>query len=200
VEQIRTFVAIELSQGLQDSLKYLQDRLKHQLPERTVRWVRPEGVHLTLKFLGDVPAVRIASISQAVETACRGIGRFTFELVGLGCFPNPRRPRVVWVGVREPTGTLARLHEAVENELVELGFKKEGRPFRPHLTVGRIHRKASRSDQQDLGELIARSSEGLLGDMTVTLVNVMRSDLRPSGAIYTALAQLPLPGGGHDLL
>jgi 2'-5' RNA ligase len=102
--------------------------------------------------------------------------------------------------VGEPTGTLVRLHKAVEDELVELGFKKEGRPFRPHLTIGRVHRKASQGDRQDLGELIVGSNEGRLGDMTVTSVNVMRSDLRPSGAVYTALAQVPLPGEGHDLL
>lgn len=199
LEQIRTFIAIELSQDLKDSLRHLQARLTRQVPERSVRWMRPESIHLTLKFLGDVPAARIARISQAVEVACHGFTRFAFELVGLGCFPNPRRPRVVWVGVYEPTGTLARLQQAVEGELVNLDFKREDRAFRPHLTVGRVQRKASRSDQQRLGEVIAGRKEGSLGSMTVTSVNVMRSDLRPTGAVYTALAQMPLPGERHDL-
>ena len=200
VEQIRSFIAIELSQDVKDSLSRLQDRLKRQVPERSVRWVRPGGVHLTLKFLGDVPATRIASISQAVETACRGFSQFTIELAGLGCFPNPRRPRVVWVGVREPTGTLVRLQKAVEGALAELGFKPEGRPFRPHLTLGRVQRKVGHSDRQRLGELIAESDVDLLGRMTVASVNLIRSDLRPDGAVYTVLAHAPLGSGDHALL
>lgn len=198
MEQIRTFIAIELSQEIRNSLNRLQDRLKRQVPPRSVRWVRPEAIHLTLKFLGDVPGPRMASISQAVETACHGLDRFTLELVGLGCFPNPRRPRVVWVGVREPTGTLPRLQKAVESELAGLGFEPENRPFSPHLTLGRVQRKVSRSDRQRLGELIAGSDVGVVGRMTVPSVNVMRSDLRPSGAVYAALARVPL-GRGHDL-
>jgi 2'-5' RNA ligase len=162
-----------------------------------VRWVRPEGIHLTLKFLGDVPSSRITSITQAVETACRGCDPFTFALVGLGCFPHPRRPRVLWVGVHEPTGTLARLQKNLEKELAGLGFKPEGRPFQPHLTLGRVQRKASQSDRQSLGELVAGSDLGQLGGMTASTVNVMRSQLRPEGAIYTALAQVPLGENGH---
>ena len=199
MKQIRTFIAIELSQDLKDGLGRLQARLKRQVPERSVRWVRPDAIHLTLKFLGNVPTPRLTSISRAVETACHSFDQFTLELVGLGCFPNPRRPRVVWVGVREPTGTLARLEKAVENELAGLGFEPEGRSFKPHLTLGRVQRKVGRSDRERLGELIAESNVGLLGDMTVTSVNVMRSDLRPSGAVYTALAYVPL-GSGQDVL
>lgn len=199
MEQIRTFIAIELNRDLKDSLVRLQDRLKRQAPERSVRWVQPAGIHLTLQFLGDVPAPRIASISQAVVTTCHGFGSFTIELAGLGCFPNPHRPRVVWVGVREPTGTLNRLQKAIESALVELDFEPEGRPFTPHLTLGRVQRNAGRSDQQRLGELIAASEVGLLSAMTVSSVHVMRSDLRPSGAVYTVLAQAHLESERHDL-
>lgn len=199
MEQIRTFIAIELSRDLKDSLSRLQECLKRQVPERSTRWMRPEDIHLTLKFLGDVPASRMASVSRAVETACRGFDRFAIELVGLGCFPSPRRPRVVWVGVREPTGVLSRLQKAVESTLVELGFEPEGRPFSPHLTLGRVQRKVSQRGRQRLGELIAESDVGLLGRMTVPSVNVMRSDLRPDGAVYTVLAHAPLGSGGHAL-
>lgn len=199
MEKIRTFIAIELNQDLQDSLTRLQDRLKRQAAERSVRWVRPEGIHLTLKFLGDVPAPRIASISRAVEATCHDFAPFGIELAGMGCFPNTHRPRVVWVGVREPSGALVRLQKAVESALVELDFEPEDRPFTPHLTLGRVQRHASRSDQQRLGELIAESNVGLLSAMTVSLVHVMRSDLRPDGAVYTVLALAPLGKGNHDL-
>ena len=197
METFRTFIAIELNQELQDSLRHLQDGLKRKVPPRSVRWVRPEGIHLTLKFLGDVPSSRITNITQAVEAACHGFDVFTFELVGLGCFPNPRRPRVLWVGVREPVGVLAGLQKAVEQELAGMGFKPENRPFRPHLTLGRVQRKASQSEQKRLGELVAGSDLGPLGGMVVPAVNVMRSQLRPEGAIYTALAHVPLGGEGH---
>lgn len=192
---VRVFIAIELSRELGDSLGRLQDRLKRQVAERSVRWVRPEGIHLTLKFLGDVPAQRVADISRAVEAACQGFDPFSFSLAGLGCFPNPRRPRVVWVGVQEPSGTLARLQKIVEGKLTGLDFEPENRPFQPHLTLGRVGRQASRSDQQQLGELITESEVGTLGSMTVTSVNVMRSDLRPGGAVYTALARVLLGSG-----
>lgn len=192
MEQIRTFIAIELSRELKSSLVRLQERLKRQVPERSVRWVRPDGIHLTLKFLGDVPSPRTASVSQAVETACCGFGPFSIELVGLGCFPNSRRPRVVWVGVREPTGSLARLQKAVESELGRLGFAPESRPFRPHLTLGRVQRRVGQDDRQRLGELIASSDAGRLGSMAVSSVDVIRSDLRPGGAVYTTLAHVSL--------
>ncbi len=194
MEQIRTFVAIELSQEVKDGLGRLQDRLKDQLPERSVRWVRPGGIHLTLKFLGDVPSPRITSVSQAVDTVCRSFQAFGIELAGLGCFPNVRRPRVVWVGVREPTGTLARLQKAVEGALAELGFEPEDRPFSPHLTLGRVQRKVSKHDLQRLSKVVAHSDVGLVGRMAVASVSVMRSQLRPSGAVYTALAQTALEG------
>jgi len=192
VKEMRVFIAIELGRELQNNLLILKERLERQVPYRSVRWVRPEGIHLTLKFLGDVPAARIAAISQAVETACRSFEPFTCELSGLGCFPNPRRPRVLWVGVHEPSGTLKGLHKAVERELAAIGFAPENRPFSPHLTLGRVQRKAGRSDRDILGEVIARSSVGLVGRLTVSEVNVIRSELRPSGAVYTALARVPL--------
>ena len=192
MKEMRVFIAIELGRELQNNLLILKERLERQVPYRSVRWVRPEGIHLTLKFLGDVPAARIAAISQALEMACRGLTPFTCELSGLGCFPNPRRPRVLWVGVHEPSGTLKGLHKAVERELAAIGFAPENRPFSPHLTLGRVQRKAGRSDRDILGEVIARSSVGLVGRLTVSEVNVIRSELRPSGAVYTALARVPL--------
>jgi 2'-5' RNA ligase len=192
VEQIRTFVAIELTDDLLKSLSRLQERLERQTPHGAVRWVRPEGVHLTLKFLGDVPTTRVPRIAEAVASACRGGAPFSFDVAGLGCFPNPSRPRVLWVGVEEPTGALARLHKALERELAGIGFAPERRPFKPHLTLGRVRRKVNRSDRGRLGALVAESDVGRLGGMTVASVSLIRSDLRPTGAVYTELARATL--------
>lgn len=195
VEQIRTFVAIELTDDLLKSLARLQERLERQAPHRAVRWVRSGGIHLTLKFLGDVPKARVPRIIEALELACRGVAPFSFDVAGLGCFPNPRRPRVVWVGVQEPTGALARLHKAVEQELRGLGFVPEKRPFSPHLTLGRVRRNVSSTERQRLGALIEKVDVGKLGRMPVASVSLIRSDLRPTGAVYTELARASLRAG-----
>ena len=110
--RLRTFIAIELSSELLNRLQEVQRDLQKRVPPQVVRWVRPQGIHLTLKFLGEVPAERIQAITQAVERACTGVAPFTITAGGLGCFPNLRRPRVVWVGVDEPTGNLSRLQQA----------------------------------------------------------------------------------------
>jgi len=195
VKEIRAFIAIELSKEIREALTRLQERLKSRIPHRSVRWVRVEGIHLTLKFLGDVPASSIDGISQALEVACGGFEPFTLEAAGLGCFPNSRRPRVLWVGVREESGVLNRLQKSVEDELARLGFERERRSFNPHLTLGRVQRRVSHNDRQRLGELIAESEVGLLDSMRVPAVKLMRSDLQPAGAVYTALARVALGSG-----
>jgi 2'-5' RNA ligase len=194
MEKIRTFIAIELDESIKESLTKLQERLKGQVPRGSVRWVRPEGVHLTLKFLGDVPADQIGEITKALERSCQGLAPFSFSCGGLGCFPNLKRPRVVWVGIQEETGTLAQLKEAIEENVSPLGYPSEKRKFSPHLTLGRAQRRISSGDRRRLGELVGASEIGTLSQMQVKSVNLMRSDLRPSGAVYTRLAEVELEG------
>jgi len=106
MEKIRSFIAIELSENILSAIADLQRQLKNQVPAGTVRWVRPEGIHLTLQFLGDVPAVKINSIAQALTETCAPCQPFSITIGGLGCFPNARRPRVTWVGADEPTHSI----------------------------------------------------------------------------------------------
>jgi len=194
MEKIRTFIAIELDESIKDSLTELQERLKGQVPRGSVRWVRPEGVHLTLKFLGDVPADQIGEITEALERSCQGFAPFCLSCGGLGCFPNLKRPRVVWVGIQEETGILSQLKEAIEENVSPLGYPPEKRKFSPHLTLGRAQRRASSGARRQLGELVGASEIGTLSQMQVKSVNLMRSDLRPSGAVYTRLAEVELKG------
>ncbi len=194
MKTIRSFIAIELSENILAAIADLQKQLKNQVPKDTVRWVQPEGIHLTLQFLGDVPLPKIEPIAQALVTACAPFRPFSITVGGLGCFPNLRRPRVTWVGVEEPTGTLAALQKAVERALIPLGFTPEKRAFHPHLTLGRTRRQASRDQAQALGTLVSKTSLPLLGQMEVQWVSLMRSDLRPTGAVYTQLATAPLQG------
>lgn len=194
MEQVRTFIAIELDETIGAAIADLQGQLKAKVPRESVRWVKPEGIHLTLKFLGNVPANRIEEIERTLTRACAGFPAFSFSVGGLGCFPNPRRPRVVWVGVQEQSGTLERLQKAIENGMEKLGFAPEGRKFDAHLTLGRTQRRASSGDVRRLGQLVEETKIGELGRMEVRAVSLIKSDLRPTGAVYTRLAEVRLEG------
>jgi 2'-5' RNA ligase len=189
---VRTFIANELSEDLLQALDLLQDGLRSQMPRGTVRWVRPDGIHLTLKFLGDTPVDQVDQVKAALAEAAAKVGPFRVAARGLGCFPNTRRPRVIWVGLEEPTGALRRLRDAVEAHVAPLGFPTEGRSFNPHLTLGRVQRNASSSEVREVGQRVAASTTGLVGEMEVSTVSYIKSELRPSGAVYTTLLDAAL--------
>jgi 2'-5' RNA ligase len=195
METIRTFIAIPLPAELLTKLAALQRRLERQVPHRSVRWVRAEGIHLTLKFLGDTPTDRLPDIKQALVAVGTHAPECAFTAEGLGCFPNTHRPRVVWVGIREPTGRLAALQQAIEEVVAPLGFPPEGRNFSPHLTLGRTGRRASRSDAALVGQLVADTDAGTLAEVAADRFCLIRSLLKPSGAEYTTLEEFHLLKG-----
>jgi len=189
---IRSFVAIELSDQVREALAELQENLKAQVPPKAVRWTRTESIHLTLQFLGDVAPGKVEAIAEALRGVGAGQAPFTIQLKELGVFPNPGRPRVVWVGVAEPSGALVALQKGVTQALEPLGFEPEKRPYSPHLTIGRADRRAGRQDLAEVGELVTRTEVGTLGQVHVEHVVLMKSDLQPGGAVYTPLAVIPL--------
>ena len=187
---VRAFVAIELPPHILTHLENLQSRMKQDVPAGLVRWVKSEGIHLTLQFLGDVPTTQIEAIAAAIQAVCVSYTPFVFHVGGLGCFPNLRRPNVIWVGVDEPGGILPRLQRDIEQSLKPLGFKPEDRKFSPHLTLGRI--KGGRpAELQALGEYITHSKVQI-GEAQAAAVHLIRSELLPGGAVYTSLAEAPL--------
>jgi 2'-5' RNA ligase len=190
---LRTFIAIALDEELRSNLDRLQENLSERMPPRSVRWVRPEGIHLTLKFLGDTQPQLVDRVKAALEQAATQIRPFSFTVGGLGCFPSTRRPRVVWVGLHEPSGRLAHLRDCIEAEVAPLGFPTERRPFSPHLTLGRVQRRASSSEVREIGQVVAASTLGTVDEMAVTEVLFMKSDLRPTGAVHTILGRARLP-------
>ena len=192
---LRTFIAIKLDRDLKGELALLQDHLREQVAPRSVRWVRPDGIHLTLKFLGDTSVESVDPIGAALTQATAAYQPFTFSVGGLGCFPNTRRPRVVWIGLQEPTGVLARLRDDIEAHIAPLGFPTEGRPFHAHLTLGRVQRRASKSEVREIGEVVGSGAVGTIGEMAVSSVSFINSDLRPSGAVYTTLSEAGFGGG-----
>jgi 2'-5' RNA ligase len=191
---LRSFIAVELDQKLKADLQRVQEGLSTQVAPRSVRWVRVDGIHLTLKFLGDTPSEKVEEVKNALALAAAEIAPFGFSVGGLGCFPNTRRPRVVWVGLQDPTGAIVRLRDAVESHVAPLGFPTETRPFRPHLTLGRVHRHASKSEVAEVGAVVFNSTLESIGEMTATHVSYIKSDLQPSGAVYTTLVAADLTG------
>ncbi len=192
---LRTFIAIDLSPELRANLGDLQDRLRGELGRGSVRWVQPQGIHLTLKFLGDTRREQLDEIQRALARAAATVEPFTVSAGGAGCFPNARQPRVVWVGLEETSGALLRLRNAVESEVSPLGFPTEKRPFQPHLTLGRVQRGASSADVRRVGQVVAATTTGALGEMAVSAVSFIKSDLRPTGAVYTTLSEAGLGRG-----
>jgi 2'-5' RNA ligase len=191
MEQIRSFIAIELPDGVKLSLARLQADLKagNSAP---VKWVDPYSVHLTLKFLGYVRESQLDAITSAMETAVRGTAPFHLELKELGTFPGGRRVRVVWVGLAGELEPLARIQQGLEKELSKLGFAKEERKFTPHLTLGRVREQASSEDQHRLGELIAGTAFSGGQRFRVDAISLMKSVLTPQGAQYTRMRSVLL--------
>ena len=183
---IRTFVCIELPPDIKAGIAGLQESLKKV--GRGVRWSRPEGIHLTLKFLGDVEEDKIENIGERVAVACEGIAPFHIELAQAGAFPNFRRPRVFWLGIHEESGFLGRLQKEIDKQLRETGFQKEARAFSPHLTIGRV------KSGDDLSALCEALQNVHIEPMPLQAnqVVVMQSRLRPSGALYTPLKVINL--------
>lgn len=193
VKAIRSFVAVELPSALRAQLAQVSRQLASSIPREAVRWVRPEGIHLTLKFLGDVSPGQLPAIQGLAAKAAGRAQACVCTVRGLGCFPDPRRPRVIWVGVEEPTGSLAALQQALEQGLAELGFAREGRAFNPHLTLGRVRPEAGSAAAQ-IRLAIEAAGEVELDRVEARSICLVRSDLRPGGAVYTRMGEFVLGG------
>ncbi len=183
METIRSFVAVPVGEEVHRAVETMEGELRRSGAD--VKWVRPANVHITLKFLGSVEAGRIEEISGELKKALDGARAFEATVSGVGTFPpNPRRARVVYMGLIEGVEAMEDLARRVEGAMAGAGFEKERRPFKSHLTIGRVRRDARGLD--DLGKSIAAAEYKPL-KLNVDRVNLIRSELTPSGAIYTTL-------------
>jgi 2'-5' RNA ligase len=184
---VRLFVAVNLPADLRAAVWAAAEPARRGSPP--VRWVGSDGIHVTLKFLGEVGDERVDELRQSLGRAAAGIRRFTLELAGGGVFPGPSRPRVFWAGiVAEPQ--LELLQHAVEREIAPLGFPTEARAFRPHVTLGRAERDAAPGDLRRAAERIA--AVAFSGSALVETADLMRSRPSPRGAVYEAVHREPL--------
>lgn len=189
-KNIRAFLAIDPPAVVLENIQAMQNRFKKSI-QGVIRWVRPEGIHLTLKFFGDISAHDAENISEVIAKRTTAVPPFALEIIGLGAFPDVTRPRVIWLGITGQLGSLLSLQKDLEEEFFILGFPKEDRPFRAHLTMGRV-----KVPKGIIGLAPAVEAGGNLtaGNFTVGEVTLFQSSLSPRGAIYTKLAAFPLQG------
>ena len=184
---LRAFIALTPPTTLQHTVAEIREAFQSlQLPWR---WVPPEQIHLTLKFLGNVPAEQVAMITQAMARAVQGQPAFTLRAQSLGCFPHASRPRVLWVGLADPSQALAHLNERLTTALLPLGFPPEEHPFHPHLTLARAH-NGIRSHQ--LLPVLQAYQNRCFGAFAVTQLQLFQSKLQRGGALHIILRSVTL--------
>ena len=191
---IRAFIAIELSAEIRRSLDQISNQLRHSLKGAPVRWVPADNIHLTLKFLGNVSLANLDLLKESIRNEVARHNPFELSVGELDAFPSIHRPRVILVRVQAPA-ELSQLQRNLEEQTRRLGYEPEERPFAPHLTLGRVSRNASNNEVVHLGQALETSRVGFLGAMQVDRVNLFRSDLQPTGAIYTSLLSAQLKSG-----
>ncbi len=188
-ETIRAFIAFPLPEWITTLISDIQERLKpYRLP---VRWVKPENVHLTMKFLGDIPAAAIDGIGDTLKNTVQNFSPLTLFAKGLGVFPGIKNPRVLWVGIAGDLKLLSEIHVNLETNLEKNGFAKENRPFKSHLTLGRFKRDAHPAN---LFDILQSCSDFSSESFDINELVLYQSELKPSGALYTKLRTAYLDG------
>ncbi len=188
--EIRSFLAFELPQDIRKVVVQVSGELRKSPLD--VRWVKPKNIHLTVVFLGNIREDEIPSLRDAAEKVCLSFDPFSVSLKGVGCFPNRRKPRVLWVGLDGDIERMGSLRDSLQESLRPFGVKQEKRAFRPHLTLGRFRRIGKAL--KHLEALIAEHESLTTPECPLNELILFRSDLKPSGAVYSKIAAFPLAG------
>lgn len=190
---LRAFIAVDIPQEIQQAIYQSTASLRKDVGS-LIRWVAPENMHLTLKFLGDISPDSVDILTQMLRAESVSLPCFDIHLKGIGSFPSLKRPRVIYIGVQAPAG-LEALQRGIESASHRLGYESDangGRGFSPHLTIGRVRQGASASDQQKIRQALENIHIDSLGTARVDSVHLYKSDLKPSGSMYTMLYSAPL--------
>jgi len=186
-ETWRLFIAIELPSNVRSTLRAHIDQLRSAVPEARASWAAEENLHLTLKFLDATPLTKVEELSQAARRAANGVGSFEMIMGNCGAFPASRQPRVLWIGVEDPSHRLTLLHQALEDECAQAGFAREHRPFHPHLTIARLRKPQG-------ARRLAQAHKAMGFDRETVVAShlaLIRSELRSEGSRYTVIARHP---------
>lgn len=191
MNQIRAFIAIDLPKPIQESVEKQTAALRRTLGDDLVRWVPVHNMHLTLKFIGNIAASHVDFLKQMLAQSADSHSQFDLQISGVGSFPNPKRPRVLWVGIHAPA-ELTSLQTSIEKGALRLGYEKEERPFSPHLTLGRVRQNISPAGLQKIRLALENTQIGRIGAARVDALHLYQSDLRSDGSVYTKLFSAPL--------
>lgn len=183
-KSIRAFLAVEIPPDIKNRIRDIQKSLTPLVQD--IRWTRPEGIHLTLKFFDNISEKDILCISKVVEKKAEDTIPITLNVKTIGVFPELNRPRVLWVGIQGETDRLSRLQDEIETDLQEFGFQREKRSFTPHLTLGRA--RSQRRMFTGIGKVLADKETYQAGQFGVRGLTLFKSELKPDGAVYTKLA------------
>jgi 2'-5' RNA ligase len=184
-ESWRLFVAIELPASLRSGVRDHVGSLRDAVPDARASWAREENLHLTLKFFGDTPVSKVEALSQAVERAAAQVAPFSAIVGGCGAFPPRGQPRVLWIGIEDPTGSLMKLYRSLEDECAHAGFRREERSFNPHLTVARLRQPHGARRLAEVHQQMGFNPVSL----NVRDTCLIRSELRSEGSRYTVIAR-----------
>ena len=189
---LRAFIALEIPAEVQKEIHQATSKIRSEIGS-LVRWVPAENLHLTLKFLGDISPAHVEFLTQMLRAEADSHRCFDMHFMGLGSFPNPKRPRVIYIGIQAPAG-LNALQHAVESGTHKLGYQSKERSFSPHLTIGRVKHASqmAASDQQKIQHALKQTKIDSLGTARVDSVHLYKSDLKPTGSVYTKLFSAPL--------
>ncbi len=187
MEKIRTFIAIKLTPEILSNISKLQEELKKTSAQ--VKWVKPENIHLTLKFLGHITPEELEKVKIVTRETMEPFAPFEISVSGLGAFPKIKYPRVIWVGIDKGKEELKRIAFNIEENLAKIGFDREKRKFSPHLTLGRMK---SLNGRERLTEILTKNRVTNLGNMGVAKISIVKSELRPQGPVYTTLEEINL--------
>ncbi len=188
---IRSFLAFELP----ESIKTVVTRVSAEIRKSSldVRWVKPESIHLTVVFMGDVQPGHIPSMGESLGAVCANYGSFSISLKPMGCFPNIRNPRVIWLGLDGDLERMSLFRDDLQAALLPFGIKEEDRAFRPHLTLGRFKKPGKR--QTELEQMLEKYRDLSSPACTLDELVLFRSDLKPGGSVYTKMLSWRLSGG-----
>jgi RNA 2',3'-cyclic 3'-phosphodiesterase len=192
-DRLRLFIALPIPESVKTRIVEAQSELRRHLREAPIRWTKPEQLHLTLRFLGNVGVDQCPALTDAVQAACQRFGALTIQAASIGCFPNARSPRVLWAGAGDAHGQLPELRAAINEAVGEFTAEAAEGKFIGHATLGRIQHLRRRE-----AEMLAQLSLGMaarsFGSWEARAVEIMQSELSPQGAQYSTFATIPLPG------
>lgn len=188
---LRTFIAVDIPPTILHSIQQKMAPLQKAIGDVAVRWVPVSNFHLTLKFLGDVSPDNVDVLTRILCTEADSCQKFDLHISGLGSFPNSKRPRVLFIGIQAPAG-LDALQRGIESATAKLGYKSEARAFSPHLTIGRVRENITSVDQQKIRRAMEEIKIDSLGTARVDSVHLYKSELKPTGSVYTKIFSAPL--------